>query len=168
MALYGSFAPRPLIHGGTGSRSDSVEQPDFLPDRYESGTPAIPAIAGGTVAVNHVVEHACELWETREKRATHLQQLLAEIKGLRMISAPENRVGVISVTVEEGTIDLLVRALFEQGIAVRSGFHCAPLAHRYFKTEAFGGTVRFSVGHATTADEIEQTVKVVEEALGGR
>lgn len=168
MALHGSFAPKVLLYGGTGSRSDSVEQPDFLPDCHESGTPAIPAIAGAHAAVNHVADHAIELCAVRADRADILYGKLSQIAALRLLSGPSHRLGVISVTVREGTIDALSRALFAHDIAVRAGYHCAPMAHQYFKTASHGGAIRFSVGHATTVEEIERTVRVVEEALSGR
>lgn len=167
MALYGAFAPAPLLFGGTGSRSDSVEQPDFLPDCYESGTPAIPAIAGSCAAITYVATHAEQINQHRERVGLLLWEGLSDIRALRMLSPRDNRVGVISLTMREGTISTLSQALFNHDVAVRSGYHCAPLAHRFLRTEAHGGAVRFSVGHTTTVDEIEQTVRVVEEAMRG-
>lgn len=168
MALYGDFAPRPLWYGGTGSRSDSEVQPDFLPDRYESGTPAVHAIAGAKAAVEYISGHVTELAERRKMCADMLFGELSSMDRLRMLSSESNRVGVISVTVKEGTIGDLTRALYAKDVAVRSGFHCAPWTHRHFGTVEHGGAIRFSPGFATTIDEVHETIAIVREAVYGR
>lgn len=168
LALYGSFLPRPLIYGGTGSNSASDMQPEFLPDRYESGTCAIPAIAASSVAVAYCVQHAQEIRTAKEHAGELLWQGLSSIKCLRMLSPRKNRIpGIVSVTVEEGTISDLAEKLFASDIAIRSGLHCAPWAHRHLKTEKQGGALRFSAGYATTEEEIRTVIRVVEEAVHG-
>ena len=84
-----------------------------------------------------------------------------------MLSPPTDRVPVISVTVNDGTIGALARALFDRDIAVRTGLHCAPLAHRYLKTMEQGGAIRFSPGYTTTLMEIDEVIETVKEALYG-
>lgn len=167
MALYGDFSPRPLWYGGTGSRSDSEVQPDFLPDKYESGTPAIHAIAGANAALAFVADHFAEISERREETAHLLWEALVGFDRLRMLSSGKNRVGVISVIVKEGTIGELSRTLYGRDIAVRSGFHCAPWAHRHLETVDYGGAIRFSVGYSTTKADIDRTVAVLKEELYG-
>ena len=167
MALYGSCNPEPLYFGGTGSLSESLQQPDFLPDRYESGTPAISAIAGSLAALYYCDEKRQELSEARGAAADALYDGLHRMKELRMLSPPTDRVPVISVTVNDGTIGALARALFDRDIAVRTGLHCAPLAHRYLKTMEQGGAIRFSPGYTTTLMEIDEVIETVKEALYG-
>lgn len=167
MALYGDFSPQPLWFGGTGSRSDSEVQPTFLPDKYESGTPAIHAIAGANASLVYVRNHFDEIVEKRQQTARSLWEALTGFDRLRMLTSDKACLGVISVTVREGTIGELSRALYGKDIAVRSGFHCAPWAHRHLQTVEHGGAIRFSVGYATTQEEIEKTVAVVKEVLYG-
>ncbi|MHC1692838.1 MAG: aminotransferase class V-fold PLP-dependent enzyme [Sphaerochaetaceae bacterium] len=167
MALYGAFLPRPLWYGGTGSLSDSVAQPDFLPDRYESGTPAIQAIAGCTAALRYCQEHRQEIDRQRQTMGELLFAGLAQFAPLRMVSPATNRLGVVSVTPREGTLSALAEALFAAGIGVRCGFHCAPLAHRWLHTVPQGGTIRFSVGFMTVTQDIHCALAVVEETLNG-
>ncbi|MEA5031161.1 MAG: aminotransferase class V-fold PLP-dependent enzyme [Sphaerochaeta sp.] len=167
MALYGSFAPRPLTFGGTGSRSDSELQPEMLPDRYESGTPAIHAIAGSVAAIGHVVAHLEEMQAHRKLLGDMLYRGLQTMEHLRLLSPREGRVGLVSVTVREGTISSLAQHLYAKDIAVRGGYHCAPWAHRFLETEAHGGAVRFSVGPSTTEEEIEITLGAVKETFDG-
>jgi selenocysteine lyase/cysteine desulfurase len=167
MALYGTFAPNPLTFGGTGSRSDSEQQPEMLPDRYESGTPAIHAIAGSAAAARFVAEHSEQLHTHRQDMGNLLYSGLQTMDRLRLLSPPEGRVGLVSVTVQEGTISALAQCLYAKDIAVRGGYHCAPWAHRFLGTARHGGAVRFSVGPNTTEEEIEITLRVVKEALDG-
>ncbi|MGE0074522.1 MAG: aminotransferase class V-fold PLP-dependent enzyme [Sphaerochaetaceae bacterium] len=165
MALYGSFAPKPLTFGGTGSRSDSESQPDMLPDRYESGTPAIHAIAGSLAAIGFVAEHGEHLRVKRKRMGDLLYDGLQTMGRLRLLSPRGGRVGLVSVTVRDGTISSLARHLYAKDIAVRGGYHCAPWAHRFLETTSHGGAVRFSVGPSTTEEEIGITLRAVKEAL---
>ena len=167
LVLYDGFRPRPLYYGGTGSLSDSVFQPDFLPDCYESGTPAIHAIAGCSTALKYCHAHEGELLRRRAAMSDLLHCGLHRFPELRMLSPDEDRLPVISVTTRQGTISALSNALYAAGIAVRAGFHCAPLAHQRLGSTHAGGAVRFSPGFATTESEIIQTLAVVEESLHG-
>jgi len=168
MGLYGDFSPRPLIYGGTGSRSDSVEQPDFLPDRYESGTSAIAVIAGAKAALDHMAIHGQAINHERKRLADILWDDLSRIGQLRMLGPREGRSPIVSVTVHEGSIDRLAQALFAKQVAVRSGFHCAPLAHRHLGTEVHGGAIRFSVGHTNTEAELQMVSDTIREVCDGR
>ncbi len=167
MVLYGGFRPRPLFYGGTGSLSDSVFQPDFLPDCYESGTPAIHAIAGCYPALAYCHVHEGELRTRRTTMSDLLYNGLLRFPELRLLSPATARLPVISVTTKQGTISALSNALYAAGIAVRTGFHCAPLAHQRLGSTNAGGAVRFSPGFTTTESEIIETLAVVEEALRG-
>ena len=167
MALYGKFRPRPLYYGGTGSLSDSIFQPEFLPDCYESGTPAIHAIAGCASALKYCHTHESEIQNQRKLMGGLLQVGLLKFPQLRMLSPDADRLPVISVTTRQGTISALTNALYTVGIAVRTGFHCAPLAHQRLGSAKAGGAIRFSPGFATTESEIAQTLAIVKGALHG-
>jgi cysteine desulfurase / selenocysteine lyase len=167
MVLYGGFRPRPLWFGGTGSLSDSVLQPDFLPDCYESGTPAIQSIAGCVAALEYCHAQESAIQEQRKTMGDLLYAGLTRISELRMLSPAFDRVPVVSVTMRVGTISSLSNALYAAGVAVRTGFHCAPLAHQRIGSTQGKGAVRFAPGFATTESEIIQTLAIVEEAMHG-
>ncbi len=149
--------PAPLIYGGTGSRSDSEEQPDFLPDRYESGTMNLPAIAGLLAAVRYITKEGVQKLAARRRGAEEkLRGAVSSINGfvIHGPDRPEDRLPLFSITHERIPLDELAMKLDEQGIACRSGLHCAPAAHRTIGTLGRGGTIRISPGPFTTAGEI--------------
>ncbi len=154
----------PVRTGGTGSHSESFDQPGFMPDKLESGTPNLTGIAGMTQAVN---------WRASRKEppgdAVALTRLLSEgiseIPKLKVIhpAANEPAVPVISLVCEETVSADLCAFLDEQGIALRYGLHCAPAAHRFLGTLEVGGTLRFSPGPFTVKEHIEQVLQLLKE-----
>ncbi len=156
--LCGEDRPRTLIEGGTGSMSELAEMPEFLPDRLEAGTHNVPGIAGllaGVRWVNRRMPEAILMHETRLRRL--FSEAIAGEGRILQICAAEDRTqsGVLSVQVEGLDCEEAAQRLAEQGIAVRAGLHCAPLAHRTAGT--FGtGTVRLSFSPFNTEREIER------------
>ena len=143
LLLCGS-QPKPLLHGGTGSASMSREMPDFLPDRVEAGTMNVPGIAGlaaGLEYLGHVgVESIFRREQTQAKRcAEGLKRL-----GFTVFSGP-HQAGTVSFLPNDDCEEV-AQKLADQGIAVRAGLHCAPLAHESAGTLETG-TVRVSFGH---------------------
>lgn len=165
LALYGEFSPAPLLFGGTGSSSDSDIQPPFLPDKYESGTLPIALIVSSEVALHYVVDNWKIINSKRESLTTMLYEGLSDIESLRILTPPDKRVTLISVTTKEGMITPLEQTLYNNEIAIRGGFHCSPWAHRFFNTVEQGGAVRFSVGLSTTQEEIATVLKVIREGV---
>jgi cysteine desulfurase / selenocysteine lyase len=158
--------PSPLVYGGTGSRSDSEQQPDFLPDRYESGTMNLPAMAGLLTAVRYIKNSGLqELSAHARGAADALREGLAADAGLTMLGPdkPEDRLPLFSVFHQRIPLDELARGLDDRGVACRHGLHCAPVAHRAIGTLASGGTIRVSPGPFTTAQEIERTISAFRE-----
>jgi len=157
---------RPLIEGGTGSRSDQVEQPDFMPDKLESGTPNTPGIAGLGAGVEFILQTGVAEIRRHEQRLTDLLiEGLRRIKGITIYGPGDSQLqtGVVSVNlagVESGELSYYLDQHY--GIVTRSGLHCAPWAHRTIGTLA-SGTCRFSPGYFNTAAEIERTVAAVAE-----
>jgi len=156
----------PLRQGGTGSHSELPSQPEDLPDALESGTVNTVGIAGLGAAVKVLQETGIETVRARESALS--ERLLAglqEIDGVRIhgVLDPSARVSVVSVTLR-GWEPIDVSAALDSafGIAVRSGLHCAPLAHRALGTFPLG-TVRLAPGHLTTDDEIDQTLAALGE-----
>lgn len=159
----------PLIAGGTGSQSDSLEMPTSIPDRYEAGTLNTPAIAGLDAALAHLEAHRKELRDAERKATVRLYEALARVDGLEIVGRTEldRHVPLFSVTtgrmdLSELTVELSRRA----GIESRVGMHCAPCAHRALGTWP-GGTLRFSAGPFTTEEDYEILTRTLKEVLDG-
>jgi len=166
--LCGEDVPvRILLEGGTGSLSIQQSMPDFLPDRLEAGTHNMPGIAGLLAGVRYVKHRGTDKILDHEKSLTRLAvRGLKGVPGLRVYVSPELRdqTGVLSLTAEGKDTEALGAALAERGIAVRSGLHCAPLAHRSAGT-LDTGTVRLSFSDFNTPEEIERLIPAIQRAL---
>ena len=135
--------PDPLIFGGTGSVSRSREMPDFLPDRCEAGTLNVPGIAGLSAGIAYILRETPEkIFAREEQEAQRCVRGLQEL-GLRVF-AGENQAGVVSF-LANGDCEETADYLAKEGIALRAGLHCAPLAHESAGT-LDSGTVRVSFG----------------------
>ena len=157
----------PLVYGGTGSRSESLEQPLFLPDRFESGTPNGVGLAGLGAGVRYVMERGVEaiLAHEQELRGI-LCSGLAGISGVTIYGPPSNvATGVLSFTVKGKRVSEIAQRLDEDhGVLCRVGLHCAPAAHSTIGTFP-EGTIRFAAGPYVTADEVEQAVVAVQKVV---
>ncbi len=154
----------PLKQGGTGSRSESEEQPLFLPDRFESGTLNACGIAGLRAGVQAVLSRGVEQIRRQELKLTELLlQKLSSIPGLTIYgpSSLGQRTAVCAFTLRGVPVERLAERLDKQyGILCRAGLHCAPQAHRTLGTFPHG-TVRFSLGMFTTEEQIERAARAV-------
>ncbi|AIQ55522.1 aminotransferase class V-fold PLP-dependent enzyme [Paenibacillus sp. FSL R7-0331] len=160
----------PLMHGGTGSQSESSEQPDVRPDRYEAGTQNSVGIAGLLAGVRKIKSIGIAQIHHHEWLLT--QQLmggLSGIPGLRMLGPKPGapRSGIVSFTVEgQESAAIAHRLDREYNIAVRAGMHCTPLAHKAAATLE-SGAVRVSVGVSSTEHDIKRMLDAMEELYGG-
>ena len=161
LALREGIAPEPLILGGTGSASESVRQPELLPDRYESGTLNLPGIAGLLAGISFVAQYREDIHRYETALNDRLRRQLAGIPGLRLLGddhAPQ--VAITSVVPDGGDSAALADALDATGVAVRGGLHCAPAMHSYLGTLK-SGAVRFAPGPYNTEQEIDDTAALV-------
>jgi cysteine desulfurase family protein len=156
----------PLLYGGTGSRSESPDQPAARPDRYEAGTPNTPGIAGLTAGVEFVRAETVESIARKERSLTDtLLKGLWEIPGVAVLGPEpgEERTAVVSFTMEGVDPSETAFILDQQfNIAVRSGFHCTPLGHETAGTTNTGA-VRASPGYFNTESEIVSFIEAVKE-----
>ncbi len=157
---------RPLRFGGTGSRSESLEQPEMLPDLLESGTPNTPGIAGLGAGLDYLQTRGLEpLYLHENALIERLHAGLLEIPGVAVYGPGRGnkRAAVLSFNI--GKVDsasVAHRLDRRYGIAVRAGLHCAPWAHQSAGTLE-QGTVRVSVGDFNTAAEIDHLITAVEQ-----
>ena len=160
----------PYLFGGTGSVSESLTMPGFMPDKFEPGTPNIPGIYGLEKALQFIEETGVEVMEAYTKQL-HQRFLegLYEIKGKNLIRIPgkEGRENSGVVSIDFCTMDNALvcnRLASRYGIMTRQGLHCAPIAHQCFGTEK-SGTVRFSFGFFNRMEEIDRTLLAIQEIL---
>ncbi len=154
---------RPLVTGGTGSASDSEKQPDYMPDRFESGTQNLPGIYGLNASLNFVLgEGADKLHEHEMRLAMRLIEGLSDLP-LRIVGTKDaqKRVGVVSIDFTDmDNAEAAYRLESEHGIMSRCGLHCAPNAHKTLGTFP-QGCVRFSPGYANTEQDIDLLIDAI-------
>jgi len=159
----------PLLQGGTGSQSELEEQPEHLPDKFESGTPNIVGIAGLCAGVNWITDRGIEAIRAQEKELTSaLVDGLSGIAGIKVYGTrdPEKSVAIVSFTARDRRVsDIGLRLDEDYGILTRVGLHCAPAAHRTIGTFP-EGTVRLAPGVSTTAADIKKTVQAIDKVVG--
>ena len=146
--------PAPILFGGTGFDSANQNMPETIPEMYEAGSPNISAIAGLLSAVRWIKQIGIEnirLQETKNKEK--LIDLLQEYSNIRIIKPTNTEsIGVISCLFDGYSSDNIGQVLSQKCVAVRTGLHCAPYAHKFLGTFP-SGTVRFSVSYFNTDED---------------
>ena len=159
----------PLLAGGTGSMSESLDMPPYLPDRFEAGTLNLPGVFGLGAALDYLTEQGAALRDREHRLAGHLWARLMELEedGIRVLGTldPACRTGVVSIDCRKMD-NAQLSYLLEQdyGIQTRCGLHCAPVAHQTLGTFP-QGAVRFSVGPFNTFEEIDYVQGAVYDLL---
>ena len=166
--LCGENVPvRTLLEGGTGSLSIQQEMPDFLPDRLEAGTHNMPGIAGLLAGVRFVKQRGMANILDHER---HLTLLAAEgirmLPGAKVLAMPglREQAGVLSFVPLKKDVEEVGSRLAEQGIAVRTGLHCASFAHKSAGT-LDTGTVRVSFSDFNTRSEVYRLLTALHDLL---
>lgn len=163
-------ALNPIVAGGTGSASDSELLPDYLPDRFESGTPNLPGIYGWEAALRFVEEMGVDTLRNHEMAlCQRFLKGLETIEGVALCGTKnlDRRVGVVSVDFrnkDNGSAAFELET--DYGILTRCGLHCAPSAHKTLDTFP-RGTVRFSLGFANNEAHVDAAlaaIKAISEA----
>jgi len=178
----------PLMRGGTGSISEKEVQPDFLPDGLESGTRNNVGIAGLGAGADFILEQGIYKIREHEKGLTaFLLSALYDVAGLTIYGPlkADEQTATISLTFDSllppgakydyggcgaVNLELMEEDIYpaeagnilnsEYEILVRTGLHCAPMAHRTLKTFP-EGTVRISMGFFNTLEDMEITAGAI-------
>ena len=157
-----------MLFRSTGSQSDSLEMPDQLPDKYESGTMNLPGIIGLHAALSYLEETGIDVLRKKKMELTgYFLEQAAQLEGIRIVGRPDTEKRVAVVSLDFQTVDNAVAA-FElerrAGIMTRVGLHCSPLAHQSLGTFP-QGTVRFAFSACNTREEIDVCIAVLKELL---
>lgn len=144
-----------VIEGGTGSVSKDITQPDFMPDRLECGTHNVPGIAGLSAGLSYISERGERSVMRKERRL--MQEMIKNLRkmnGIKVFASNDvlQQGGVLSFVSDTMSPELIANSLNDEKIAVRSGFHCSPIAHENVGTTE--GTVRVSVSDFTEENEV--------------
>jgi len=156
----------PIIAGGTGSQSDMLEQPNILPDKFESGTMNIPAILGLKKAIEYIRSVGTnQIFKKDMELTSAFLSMVQEIEGVRIIGKKDisDRVAVVSLDFPDSDNAVIAALLDEKyNIMTRCGLHCAPSAHKTLNTYPHG-TVRFSFGYFNSMDDVEYLIQSIKE-----
>jgi selenocysteine lyase/cysteine desulfurase len=153
------------IFGGTGSKSESVEHPEFLPDKYESGTPNTPGIASLLGGLSFI-ENESLIRISQRKRALR-DRVFQGLSGINRVTVyGDNRqdsvLPVISFNIAGKLPSEVGYSLNQQEIYVRVGLQCAPMAHKTIGTFP-GGSIRVSPGYFTSDKDIDIFLEAVKK-----
>ncbi len=161
-----------IQEGGTGSQSERYQQPDILPDRFESGTQNVPAAAGLTEGVRFVLREGVDAIHAHERDLTdRLAEQVQNIPGAEVYGGPE-RVGVLAMNLRGlDCVEVCNQLDSDFGIAVRGGLHCSILAHETLGTKE-RGCIRFSPGYFNRKSDMDRAAyalhKIAQQSQGAR
>ena len=160
-AVFGKDAlPDPMEFGGSGSDSKSPFMPQYLPERLEAGTLGTPAIAALGAGIDFINKVGADLIEYRLRKLTEITlDRLSEFKNIKIYGASG---GTISFNFTGIPSERMAAMLSEEGICVRGGLHCAPLAHSTLGS-LDGGSVRISYSFLNTVREIDKLYAVLKK-----
>ena len=149
---------QPVFTGGTGSDSLSLTQPSFLPDKFEAGTHNTPGIAGLSEGIKYIYNISMDIVIKKYRTLmTHFIENVNLIPNIEIQGSLDIEERIPNFSLKFKNLDSSEAAFLletQHAMITRSGYHCAPLAHKALGT-VHSGTVRISFGHFTTLAEIE-------------
>lgn len=160
----GTVPLRPLMQGGTGSLSASLQMPALLPDALEAGTVNVPGIAALDAGMQWIVrQRGGRLLRHEAALCSQLIDGLEQTEGAVVYRSPAARYApVVSFTLARETPDDTAARLADAGFCLRAGLHCAPLAHKTLGTPQ--GTVRFSPSVMNTPQEVSALLQQLRQS----
>lgn len=153
-----------VLFGGTGYESANQDMPESIPEKYEMGTLNIVGIAGLNASLKWIQEKTIETLAQKEKENREkLLEILNNYDFVRIVGNYESNeyVGIVSCLIDGISSDSAGNIFDRQGVSVRTGLHCAPLAHRFIGTYP-AGTIRFSVNYFTSEEDFEQLIEALD------
>ncbi len=155
LALADAIALDTLVEGGNGVYSLEPAMPQELPERFESGTLCVPAIAAlergiahiEALGIENIMAHEMRLYDRLYERLSHDKNIT--------VYAPRHRGGVLLFNIDSTPSETVASRLADAGICVRGGYHCSPLGHKTLETGE-GGAVRVSFGIYNTVRDIDR------------
>ena len=154
-----------LMEGGSGLNSLDEAMPDESPERYEAGTLPTPSIAGLCEGIKFLCDVGIENVSRRENELCALMRdRISDLRGVELLS-PKADGGILLLASPRIPSDALGAELDRRGICVRSGFHCAALAHRTLESPG-GGAVRVSLGYFNRPSDADALRRALREILG--
>lgn len=153
----------PLLYGGTGSYSESARMPAIYPDRFHAGTLNAAGIAGLLEGVKFILREG--VMEKEKEITQYLYNSLSEVSSV-IIPGEKERSSVVSIVVPHfDSVTVAEKLNSDYSVAVRSGLHCSPMAHRTIGT-INTGTIRFSPGFFTEKSDIDFSVNALKKIIG--
>lgn len=153
-----------VFFGGTGYESANQDMPESIPEKYEMGTLNIVGIAGLNASLKWIQETTMEtLAQKEQENRGRLLEILSNYDFIRIVGNYESNeyVGIVSCLIEGISSDSAGNIFDRQGISVRTGLHCAPLAHKFIGTYPVG-TIRFSVNYFTSEEDFELLIEALD------
>ena len=152
-----------IFSGGTGSLSHSLNQPNFLPDKFECGTLNSPGIVGLSNSIDFINKEGLEtIYSKNFYLRSKLYEGMLNIDGIKLYGNTDFSKYTTCISFNYKSFDPAEVSYFLEcnGIKTRSGLHCAPLAHKSIESYP-GGTIRFSLGYFNTEEEIDYTLSIL-------
>ena len=160
----------PVIFGGNGDNSLNLGLPETGISKYEVGSLNVPAIGALKCGIDSIKSDFNEIRQHEDKMFRYLLEEIEKMDGIIIFQKPEteeefeNHIAVISTAFEKYASDDAGTILDgEYNIAVRTGYHCAPLVHDVIGSKKYGGTIRISIGRYTTKEDIDRLVSAFED-----
>lgn len=153
-----------VLFGGTGYDSANLEMPNSIPERYEIGTLNLQAIAGLNASLKWIEQIGVNnLYQKELENRNKLKKILKKYDFIKIIGDNEeaNYVGIISFVIDNISSDSMAPIFSQKNIIVRTGLHCAPLAHKFLDTFPTG-TIRLSTSYFTNEKDFEELIMLLD------
>ena len=162
LLLSDRVSPSPILYGGTGSISLSLDMPEFTPDSLEAGTLSYPAIVSLLEGVRYLNAHAKQTQSRLLMLSAYFLKGLQDLENYKIYSKA-NSCGIVAFSHPDIPSEQLVNALsIKYDMALRGGLHCAPMMHEGLGT-LDGGLVRASFSHFNSEREIDKLLSALKE-----
>jgi len=155
---------RTFVHGGNGVNSAENYMPPLLPERYEGGTLNTPGIAGLVEGIKFVnAQSAKDIFSHCSLLYNKAINMLYDIPDIVLYCPDIKYSSTLLFNINNIPSDIAADYLSSDGICVRGGLHCSPLAHKKLMTE--NGAVRVSLSCFNTASELDNLYRSLKNII---